>query len=224
LTLDNPVWEAISGRQSDLAEVGQLAGRFRPGIARFAAVSDPADPASWDELERLIAPGVQVAIFGPERVVPLGWTVVHEIAALQMIDTDVDVRADPVSADWLRLGPSDVPEMLDLVDRAKPGPFLTGTIELGGYIGLRRDGELIAMGGHRMRPPGWVEISAICSDPAVRGQGLGRRVVNALVGGIRADGDRAFLHVAVANTGAIKLYESMGFVFRQPMHILVMHV
>jgi predicted GNAT family acetyltransferase len=223
LTLDNPVWQAITGRQRGLAVVGEQAGRFRSDIARFAAVSVPNDPAAWDELAGLVTPDEPVAIFGPDRVVPPGWTVIHEIAALQMIDTDVDVPAGPVSADWLRLGASDIPEMIDLVERAKPGPFLTGTIELGGYIGLRRDGALIAMGGHRMRPPGWVEVSAICSDPAVRGQGLGRRVVNALVGGIRAEGDRAFLHVAVANTGAIRLYESMGFALHQPMHILVLH-
>lgn len=81
------------------------------------------------------------------------------------------------------LGPDDVPEILGLVDRAQPGPFRKRTIELGTYLGIRRDGELIAMAGERMRPPGWTEISAVCTDPAYRGQGLATRLIRAVAAG-----------------------------------------
>jgi hypothetical protein len=37
---------------------------------------------------------------------------------------------------------SDSTEMLALVARTEPGPFLTRTVELGGYLGLRIEGEL----------------------------------------------------------------------------------
>jgi predicted GNAT family acetyltransferase len=67
------------------------------------------------------------------------------------------------------------------------------------------------MAGERLHPPGWTEISAVCTDPEYRGQGLAAGLVRALVAGIRARGEQALLHAAASNTGAIRLYESMGF-------------
>jgi predicted GNAT family acetyltransferase len=67
------------------------------------------------------------------------------------------------------------------------------------------------MAGRRMQPPGWIEVSAVCSDPAYRGLGLARRVTAAVVGQIRADDAHPFLHVLPSNP-ARRLYESMGFV------------
>ena len=103
------------------------------------------------------------------------------------------VRADPEA---VRLGPADVPEMLDLVARTEPGPFVPRTIALGTYLGIRRGGALVAMAGERMRPPGWGEISAVCTDPAHRGQGLAGRLVRAVGAVIRERGDVPFLHAA----------------------------
>ena len=105
--------------------------------------------------------------------------------------------------------------MLELVGRAKPGPFLQRTVEMGAYYGIRRDGRLVAMAGERLRPPGWTEISAVCTDEEHRGQGLATRLVRHVAAGITARGDTPFLHAAAVNTGAIRLYESMGFTVRR---------
>ena len=86
------------------------------------------------------------------------------------------------------LGAADVPEMLDLVERTQPGPFLARTVELGTYLGIRRDGRLVAMAGERLHPPGFTEISAVCTDAAYRGQGLATRLVRAVAAGIRRRG------------------------------------
>ena len=104
--------------------------------------------------------------------------------------------------------------MLDLVARTEPGPFRKRTIELGTYLGIRREGSLVAMAGERLHPPGWTEISAVCTDPAFRGQGLATTLVRALVADIRTRGEQALLHAAATNTSAIRLYESMGFRLR----------
>ncbi|MET7465870.1 GNAT family N-acetyltransferase [Nonomuraea sp. NPDC005501] len=56
-------------------------------------------------------------------------------------------------ADVVRLGTEDVPEMLDLVRRTKPGPFRPRTIELGVYLGLRSGGVLVAMIRNRGETP-----------------------------------------------------------------------
>ena len=67
------------------------------------------------------------------------------------------------------------------------------------------------MAGERLKPPGWTEISAVCTDDAWRGHGFASVLIRALVAGIRARGETAFLHAVATNTGAIRLYEAMGF-------------
>jgi predicted GNAT family acetyltransferase len=71
------------------------------------------------------------------------------------------------------------------------------------------------MAGERLHPTGWTEISAVCTDSAVRGQGLATRLILAVAHGIRERGETPFLHTSAANTGAIRLYESLGFGLRR---------
>ncbi|MER7079185.1 FR47-like protein [Saccharopolyspora kobensis] len=71
------------------------------------------------------------------------------------------------------------------------------------------------MAGERLRPAGWTEISAVCTAPQARGRGHAARLVRALTARINARGDRPFLHVAEANTGAMALYEGLGFETRK---------
>lgn len=119
------------------------------------------------------------------------------------------------------LGPADVREMLELVAETEPGPFLSRTIELGDYLGIRREGALVAMGGERFHLDGWTEISAICTKPDHRGRGLASQLIGALIAGIQRRSERVFLHVLATNTGAIRLYEELGFRIRQSTTITV---
>jgi predicted GNAT family acetyltransferase len=108
-----------------------------------------------------------------------------------------------------------VPEILELIACTEPGPFLPRTIELGTYLGIRRDGILVAMAGERQHPPGWTEISAVCTHGAYRGRGLATRLVRAVAAGIRERGETPFLHAIATTTNAIRLYESIGFTLRR---------
>jgi predicted GNAT family acetyltransferase len=117
---------------------------------------------------------------------------------------------------------ADVPEVLDLVTRTKPGPFLPRTIEFGRYLGIRRNGRLVSMAGERMRGPGWTEISAVCTDDAYRGQGLAARVVRAVAAGIAGRGETALLHVDRKNSSAIRFYENLGFTVRAEMDFVLL--
>jgi predicted GNAT family acetyltransferase len=88
---------------------------------------------------------------------------------------------------------------------------------MGTYLGIRREGRLIAMAGERLHPPGWTEISAVCTDAAFRGQGLATRLVHAVSHGIVERGETPFLHASAANVSAIRLYESLGFRLRREL-------
>ena len=104
--------------------------------------------------------------------------------------------------------------MLDLVDRTKPGPFLPRTVELGGYVGVRREGRLVRDGRPPDAPLGFTEVSAVCTDVEVRGQGLAGSLVEQVVAGIVDRAERPFLHATLDNVHAIRLYESLGFTVR----------
>lgn len=70
-------------------------------------------------------------------------------------------------------------------------------------------------GGERLHPPGWTEISAVCTDEAYRGQGLASRLVSAVAAGIRRRGETPFMHAAATNVNAIRLYLSLGYELRR---------
>ncbi|WP_233160202.1 GNAT family N-acetyltransferase [Pseudonocardia sp. MH-G8] len=211
--LDNPVLAALADNQAALGERKGRAVRYQPDIAPFAALPADADDADWADLAALAGPAAGVVITGPVGIArpPALWQPVERIAGMQMDGSGLDVRPDPEA---VVLGESDVPEMLDLVARTRPGPFRTRTRLLGTYLGFRRGGALVAMAGERMRPPGWAEVSAVCTDPAHRGRGLAARLVRAVGAVARERGDVPFLHLAASNTGALRLYEQLGFTVR----------
>ena len=120
------------------------------------------------------------------------------------------------------LGPEDVDDMLDLAARSRPGPFLSRTVEFGGYVGVRRKARLIAMAGERLHLPGSAEISAVTTDPDHRRQGWAERLVRTAAAGIIRRGEMPFLHTDASNAAAIRLYRSMGFTHRRPVTFTVL--
>ncbi|MCX5379507.1 GNAT family N-acetyltransferase [Streptomyces sp. NBC_00091] len=210
--LDNPVWAALNGPHRAFAEYsGRGAARYVPDANPFAALADPADPAAWADLAALAGPGQEVWLTGLPTPPP-DWKTVLSIPGVQLDGRAVRAEAAPEA---VRLGPADVAEMTALVELTEPGPFLPRTVELGTYLGIRHEGRLVAMAGERIRPPGWTEISAVCTHPDHRGQGLAARLIRAVAAVIRERGDLPFLHAAADNTNAIRLYESMGFTLRR---------
>jgi ribosomal protein S18 acetylase RimI-like enzyme len=207
--LDNPVWASLHGAHRQLAERNGAAARYPVTVSPFAAV-DGDD--GWSDLCALLGPGVRFGMIGAGVRAPDGWQIDFAATGVQLVATDA-VDARPFD-EAVVLGPADVPEMLDLVERTRPGPFLAGTYRMGRYLGVRRDGRLAAMAGERLHPPGWTEVSAVCTDPDFRGQGLGTRLVQAVTFGIRERGEQAMMHAAGSNAGAIRLYEALGFRIR----------
>ena len=213
--LDTPSWSSLTGGHAHLARGGDRARAYPADVSPFAGLADPADPEQWTELSELVGRGAELVVPVVGAVdAPAGWTVVSRMVGVQLV-AGPDLPAPPPGGTAvLVLGPDDVPDMVDLADRTRPGPFVAGTAGLGRFRGVRSGGRLLAMAGERFRPPGWTEVSAVCTDPAARGRGLAGRLVLAVASGVLERGDRPFLHVLGSNTGALRLYRSLGFTDR----------
>lgn len=207
--LADPIDAALRGPHASLAVTSGRVSRYRRDIAPF--LGHPADLTrdDYDDIARLTA-GDGVALLRDRRTpLPDGWRVKATFGLVLYTGTGLDTAPDPEARP---LGDADVPAMTALVDETKPGPFRPRTIDFGGYLGVHdASGGLIAMAGRRMRPPGWIEISAVCTAPSARGRGLASRLVRAVGDGIRTDGTMPFLHTS-ADSPARRLYEDLGFV------------
>ncbi|MGY1503089.1 GNAT family N-acetyltransferase [Streptomyces sp. QTS52] len=210
--LDQPALAALTGPHAHFAEWRGRIVRYPVDVTPWLALPAELDDRDWADLAAFAGPGADVPLLGFQGQVPDGWEITFHAEGVQFVDDGLAAAPDPEAVE---LGPADVPEMLDLVDRTRPGPFLPRTIELGTYLGIRRGGALVAMAGERLHPPGWTEISAVCTDPAARGEGLATRLILAVAHGIRTRGETPFLHTAAENTNAIRLYESLGFRLRR---------
>jgi ribosomal protein S18 acetylase RimI-like enzyme len=211
-TLDDPVRAALAGRHQRFVRKVGRAWRYDPEVAPFGTLPADPEPADWRDAAQLIGPGQTFSLVRPDSGVPDGWELVRRMDALQMVASRPLGRTDP---ETVRLTAADVPEMLELIARTRPGPFGPRTIELGTYLGIRDAGALVAMAGERLSSPGFTEISAICTDPDHRGRGLAVRLIGAVAAVIEGRGDRVYLHVVEQNTGAIRVYERAGFVTRR---------
>lgn len=211
--LDNPAWSSLTGPHADFAEGDDLARRYAPDVSPYHAVRSWEDPGVWDSLLALAGPRAELFFSGAvEPEVPPFWEKLWAGSGNQMVET-AGLKAQPFD-EAIVLGLEDAPEMLALVDLTEPGPFRERTVLMGRYVGVRRDGKLVAMAGERLHAEGWTEISAVCTDPGYRGQGLASRLVLDVTYAIQQRGDRAFLHTTPDNDTAVKVYEGIGFEMR----------
>ena len=217
--LDNPVYAALCGDHARFAQIRGRARRYPADIAPFFAVPSQPSANDWQDAAALVETGTYAAVLRDGAEGPPGWSAVRTFDVVQMIGERVTSGACPEA---VSLDGADIPEMLALVAETEPGPFLARTIELGDYLGIRRDGALVAMAGERLRLDGWTEISGVCTRPTDRGQGLASALVGALIAGIQRRSQRPFLHVLDTNTNAIRLYEELGFRVRRGATITVM--
>ncbi|MDQ1032084.1 hypothetical protein QF035_009666 [Streptomyces umbrinus] len=166
--LDNPALGSLTGPHAHFAERHGRVLRYPVDVSPWLALPDEPGAEDWADLASLVGPGGEMGLPAFDGGIPDGWEVTFSLDGVQLVDDGLATAPEPEA---VPLGPADVPEMLDLVERTRPGPFLPRTVELGTYLGIRRNGTLIAMAGERLHPPGWTEISAVCTPPGLPRRG-----------------------------------------------------
>lgn len=218
--LDRPAWASLTGTHAHLAQGHGPARRYRPEVNVFVAGPDD-EPETLAAMAGLARPRDPVFVVQAAPVPDLpGLAVRLRRPAVQMVIAGEAPRADGPD-EIVQLGEADAAAMLDLATLTEPGPFRRDTGLMGHFVGVRRDGRLAAMAGERMHPPGHVELSGVCTHPDFRGQGLGGRLSAHVIRAILARGETPFLHAWKDNSGAIALYEKLGYRVRCDMNVAV---
>ncbi len=218
--LDNIIWQALTTRQAEFAEAFHSARRFMRDVTSLAAMPD-LSAQSFQSLAGLAGPGGTTALFleAPFQPRP-GWKVVAGAPMLEMVYENGTVPARS-EIEIHELGAKDSPEMVELATLTKPGPFGIRTHELGTYLGVRREGKLVAMAGERLKIPGYTEVSAVCTHPDHTGKGYAQALMSEVLRRILDRGETPLLHVREDNERAIRVYEKLGFSKRVLMHFAV---
>ncbi|AYD01768.1 GNAT family N-acetyltransferase [Neorhizobium sp. NCHU2750] len=218
--LDRPAWNALATVHADFAEGSPLARRYDPSVVLFAAPADDS-PESLAALAALPSSDEDVLLLVEAAPVALPRTleIKMEAVLVQMLAEKAferigDPRIEPLTE-------ADAEEMLALATLTKPGPFTLRAQALGTFWGIRVDGRIVAMCGQRMRQPGFSELSGLCVHPDFQGKGLGKLMLRFVAGEISARNEAVYLHAYETNTGAIALYQSLGFAIRADMNLKV---
>src|SRR3954471_4632558 len=118
--LDNPALASLTGPHAHFAEGHGRILRYPVDVTPWLALPDEPDADDWADLAALAGPGAEVPLLGFGGRIPEGWEITFQIEGVQLVDDGLAAAPD---VEAVRLGPADVPEMLDLVERTKPGPF-----------------------------------------------------------------------------------------------------
>jgi len=213
--LDNPVWNALGGRDVPFGVAAGPFRRYHPEIARFVAAEGPEELA---HLADALPIGAEAVLITTGAIAtPPGFNLVASRPLYHMVA--VRAQLQPVTARLVPLTAAHVAEMMALVDLTKPGPFFRRTIEFGGYLGIFDGDRLVAMAGERKHVEQFSEVSAVCTHPDYRGRRYARQLVSAVAGGIVGRGEIPFLTTFTDNVTAIRTYEALGFEIRRPMHV-----
>ena len=208
--LDRPVWNALTSHWAAVAEGDAQAWRLDRDYGVFGAAADRS-AESQAALAALVPEGGELWLVEKEDwPAPPGTRILRHAACVQMTG-DALAPAGPPDFEIVDLAEADAAEMHALATLTEPGPYAAHTNRLGAFVGIKRDGRLVAMAGERMRMPGLSEVSGVCTHPDHRGRGYAGALMRVVAARMLARGETPWLHAYASNAGAIALYESLGF-------------
>lgn len=208
--LDNPVWYALSEtHQSFGLEYGDTKF-YHPDYAPFGAFVQSINIPALENYSMMLD---SFFIVGEKPALPPHLSFKKELVCLQMI-REKEI-ATTITEDIVKLDDRYQDALYKLVTEVQPGYFRKKTFMLGEYFGIFKANRLVAVAGERMKMEGFIEVSAIVTDPAYTGRGFAKQLTAHCVNNIFSKECIPFLHVAAHNTGAITLYEKLGFKTRR---------
>src|SRR6478672_4911934 len=95
LPLDNPIWTALTTKQSQAAHSSALARRFPPEMTLLGALAANTAMA-FDSLAQLIQRDAVTLYFTSPPQIPSGWEIVRAVELQQMVQ---ETEATPPSAE-----------------------------------------------------------------------------------------------------------------------------
>ena len=219
--LDNAIWEALSTHQQYLNAGNDQLKYFPKEVSPLFALQN-WDSSDHDVLEKEIPTDRSFfVLIAREITIPDTMHVQLTLPLYQMVATKTVTTQHAHHSIMRKLTDEDIPQMLELTAKTKPGPFGNRTIEFGNYYGIFDGTQLVSMAGQRLQTNDFTEVSAICTDPAYLGKGYAAALTQQVCSCIYATGKTPFLHVRQDNIGAIKLYEKLGFEIRADIYFAI---
>jgi len=223
--LDNPILNSLLTGHRGLAMAHGRARRFPLEIGPLSGIPDQSTE-SYEDLRAVAGQAGVVALFLEEPPAPPdGWTQLRGGVVDQMVCTEPGKRAQrllPLEATMRPLAAGDARSMIELAQLTEPGPFHERTIELGAFYGVFHGCSLVAMAGERLNLPGFVEVSAVCTHPDVRGRGYAPALMSTVMDHIYAQGKTPMLHSFASNEAAIAVYRRLGFTWRRSFELAIL--
>ena len=205
--LDNPVWHSLNETHGGFSINYPNLKCYHPDICPFGGYETTTDISVYlDEYAKL---NTDFFIVGSQPSYSPSLSLKKELVCLQMV-LDNPVKLE-ITAEIQKLNNAFEENLLQLVILVQPGYFKPKTPQLGDYFGIFESGELVAVTGERMKMNAFTEISAIVTHPAHTGKGYAKQLITFTVNKIFRENKIPYLHVAETNTGAVRLYEKLGF-------------
>ncbi|MWB95413.1 GNAT family N-acetyltransferase [Flavobacterium sp. GA093] len=209
--LDNPVWFSLNETHKDKAIVFEDVQFYQPDYCPFGGFTVMDETAN--ALKQYSNSISNFYIVGNLPKFNNSLLLNKELVCNQMVlDTTIVMDTDE---EIVALQSEHQKELFELVNLVQPGYFKNKTSELGQYYGIFKNDMLVAVTGERMKMDTFTEVSAVVTHPEYTGQGLAKRLVSHTANQIFLQNKIPYLHVAETNTGAIHLYEKLGFVTRR---------
>ena len=209
--LNNPVWYSLCERHQSFAVDYPAIKFYDPDYCPFGGFQKGRDIAKHiDEYAKLVN---NFFIVGEKPEISTNLKIKNELVCLQMImheRSTVDLNEEIIP-----LTTNHTEALYQLINLVQPGYFKMKTALLGDYFGIFKKGVLVAVTGERMKLDDFTEVSAVVTHPDHTGRGYAKQLVAHTVNNILNQNRIPYLHVVESNTGAIKLYENLGFVTNQ---------
>ncbi|WP_338875334.1 GNAT family N-acetyltransferase [Spirosoma sp. SC4-14] len=215
--LDNPAWNAFLSGNQHLSNGTDKVKYFMPEVSPFVAVYENTDHG-LQLLDQAIPFDSPIGVITTVPLsIPDPWRLLQRVDGVQMVYEAIAERPSgnlsirPLTNDH-------IPEMIELTQLTRPGPFSSRTIEFGHYEGIFSENKLVAMTGQRLHAFHYAEVSAVCTHPDHLGKGYARQLIASQLYRIQQENGIPFLHVRSDNMRAIQIYEAMDFTVRTEIY------